>query len=155
MKSVIFTIIMVIISSCNKSDNEQTMIDTSIEMSIKNSNGVDLLNPNTPNYFNENTLSLFYLINGEVIEVNNPNLDYRKGFFIFKHQSEYRIRIFPNTDDKEKNPITYIKFNENPKDTLKCEFVRTNNSLICTKVWFNSELKYDSNVSERYFEIVK
>jgi hypothetical protein len=79
------------------------------------------------------------------------------GIFLFNHQSEYRIRVFPNDSEKEQYPITYIQWNSDDTDTIKCEYRRLENAVICTKVWFNEKGKWDESTgnAERYFKIVK
>lgn len=147
---------MSLLTSCNTDNNEQAIVDTSIDISIKNIDDIDLLNPINENSFNESEIKIFYLINGETIEYYEPELDSPKGFRIYQHQSEYRISIYPNQVISEVFPITYVKWNESTTDTIKCEYDRKNNYIICNKVWFNDELKYSlSSGSERYFEIIK
>jgi hypothetical protein len=141
--------------SCNKDDNEQVIIDTAINISVKDTEGNDLLNANSLNSLNQNSFKVIYEINGEQIEVNDENLDYPKGFFVYQHGNEYRIRVFPNTDKNSSYPITYIKWSEMDTDTLKCEIDRNGNSEICKKVWFNNELVWQAYDTERFFVIIK
>lgn len=91
--------------SCNKDDNEQVIIDTAINISVKDTKGNDLLNANSLNSLNQNSFKVIYKINGEQIEVNDKNLDYPKGFFVYQHENEYRISVFPNTDKNSSYPI--------------------------------------------------
>ena len=155
MKHLIFLISLLSIISCSKDNNEKLNIDTSIDLSVKDSYGVDLLNPNNPNTLDVDAIEIQYVSNGQAITVNNINLDYPKGFFIYKHNNEYRMRLFPNDDKDENYPITYIKWNGNDIDTLNCKIERNKNSQICKAVWFNGSIVWDDYNKERYFVIEK
>ncbi len=155
MKYLFFILTVMIFASCNLDDNEQVIIDTDINISVKDVDGNDLLNTNSPNSLNQNEFKIFYEIDGEQIEINDENLDYSKGFFVYQHESEFRIRIFPNTNKGVSYPITYIKWREMDIDTLKCEIDRNRSSEICKKVWFNDELVWQTYDTERFFEIIK
>lgn len=52
-------------------------------------------------------------------------------------------------------PITYIEWSENETDKIKCHFNRTENSVVCDKVWFNQELVYPNDTKDRIFKIIK
>lgn len=156
MRNLIIIISAVLLSACQKEDNNQFNLDTSFSMSIFDKNNVDLLNPENNNSFTEENIEVLYLIDGEEIKVNEPNLDYPKGFRIFKNDSEYRIGVFPNTNENLDFPITYIIWNGVDRDTIKCEIQRTDNSEICKKIWYNGELTWDSSENkERFFKIQK
>ncbi|MXV37823.1 hypothetical protein GO491_03890 [Flavobacteriaceae bacterium Ap0902] len=155
MKYLFLILTTMLFTSCNSDDNEQVIIDTDINISVKDVDGNDLLNTNNPNSFNQNEFKIFYEIDGEQIEVNDENLDYSKGFFVYQHESEFRIRIFPNTNKNASYPITYIRWSEMDIDTLKCEIDRNGSSEICKKVWFNNELVWQAYGTERFFEIIK
>lgn len=155
MKYLFFILSIMSFLSCNKDDSEQFIIDTAINISVKDAEGNDLLNSNSLNSLNQNVFKVIYEINGEQIEINDENLDYPKGFFVYQHENEYRIRVFPNTDKNTSYPITYIQWSEIDTDTLKCEIDRNESSEICKKVWLNNELVWQSYDTERFFEIIK
>ncbi len=157
MKSIILTLlIMASILGCNSDDEQQFNLDVGIEFSIKNSEGIDLLNPNNSESLNESEIKLFYLINGNVEEVFDPNMDSPRNFLIYKHESEYRIGISQNYSETEEFPITYIQWNNQDTDTLKCEYARTNRSIRQQKIWLNDELIWDASTNtEPFYEIIK
>ena len=155
MKYLFFILLAMLFTSCNSDDNELVIIDTAINISVKDVDGNDLLNTNNPNSLNQNEFKIFYELDGEQIEVNDENLDYPKGFFVYQHENEFRIRIFPNTDKNALYPITYIKWREMDTDTIKCEIDRNGSSEICKKVWLNNELVWQDYDTERFFEITK
>ncbi|MDA3780794.1 MAG: hypothetical protein PF487_11340 [Bacteroidales bacterium] len=155
MKYLFFILSIMFFLSCNKDDSEQFIIDTAINISVKDAEGNDLLNSNSSNSLNQNVFKVIYEINGEQIEINDENLDYPKGFFVYQHENEYRIRVFPNTAKNTSYPITYIQWSEIDTDTLKCEIDSTESSEICKKVWLNNELVWQAYDTERFFEIMK
>jgi len=85
MKYLFFMIVLfVFCTSCNKDNGNQFIESIPIDLSVKNAQGDDLLNPATPNSLDENKIKLFYLINGDVVEFSGPVAsDYPKGFFIY------------------------------------------------------------------------
>lgn len=156
MKNIFFIIIILFCSACSSDDNsDQMIVDTSINLSIRDSEGNDLLDPQTDNSYKESEIKLFYLKNGEEMEIFNSNLDYPKGFFIYKQENEFRMRIFPHTEMGEKFPTTYIKWNNSDIDTVKCNIEKTTSSEICTKVWFNNNIVWEAYETERFFKIIK
>lgn len=155
MKLIIYILTLLLSTSCGSDENDQVIVDTDINVSIKNSDGVDLLDSANPHSYREDSIKLFYIKNGEEVEVFDADMDYPKGFFIYKHENEYRMRIFPNIDKSEEFPLTYIKWNETTIDTIKCIIERKSNSQICKKVWFNNESVWEAYETERFFEIIK
>ena len=159
MKKTILTLtIMTLLLGCSKNsdDENQFSLGAVIELGIRNSAGVDLLNPNNQESFNESDIKLFYLINGNVEEVNNPTADLPRNFQIFEQNGSYRIGISLNYSESEELPITYVQWNETDTDTLKCKIRRTSSLVTAEKVWLNDELIWDeSSNNEPYFEIIK
>lgn len=153
MKYLIFFLLTMLFTSCNSDESEQFIIDTDINIAVKNSDGNDLLDSDSPNSIDENSIKIIYEINGEQVEVNDTDLDYSRGFFIYQHENEYRIRIFPNTSQSTEYPVTYIKWDDT--DTIKVDIERNRNSEICNKVWFNENLVWEAYETERFFEIIK
>ncbi len=146
--------------SCTSENVEgYVIIDTSMEIIVKDKDGSDLLNPDNENSLNTNLVKIYYEIGGKKIEVNEPHLDNPKGFSIFCKDNQYRIGIGPNTDRNEEYPLTYIEWNPDDTDTIKCLIERAKsrngNSTICRKVWFNGKVVWDDYGVERSFVIVK
>ena len=154
MKRFILILLTGLMISCNDNDNP-VIIDTAIDLSVNNYQGVDLLNPDDPNAFKENNIKIFYIENGKKIEVIKPNLEYPRCFFIFQHEKEYRIRIIANDNRKEEFPITIIQWDEKNADTIKCSIERRANIVVCSKVWINDSLAWGAYNKERFIEIIK
>jgi len=143
------------ISGCSdKKEKGFIIVDIGLEMSVKNTEGIDLLDPNSPGSFIAEDIKLFYLKNGEAEYVNEGHLDDPKGFRILRAEGEYRIRIVLNNSETEDFPITYIQWNEDRTDTIKCEIHREPGLVMCTKVWINDELKWEGYDTERFVEVI-
>lgn len=157
MKTTILLMLMTFFLSCdNENKKEGFVIDTVVQMTLKNKNGEDLLNPNTVGTFNTDKIKIYYVDKqGKPQVYYESNLDNPKGYFIFKSENEYKIQIFTNTDSSISNPITIIKWNEEVSDTLKCEIQKEPNREICTKVWVNDLLMYSDYSKERIINIIK
>lgn len=160
MRTIITLIILAVFVSCSKNNDDepqnQYSINRGVEISLKDSNGEDLLDPNNPTGYKADEIKLYYLINGEKQEVFDPNMDNPRNSLIYNHDSEYRIGISLNDTDSETLPITYVEWNEIETDTLQAEFFKTENTIQVIKTWFNGELKWDgSNGQDNFFTIVK
>jgi len=143
--------------SCSKNSG-QDYIDGGIHLKLENSSGSDLLDPNEGNTYNTEDIKLFYLQNGVEHLYLCGNCDHQKGYYIFKRDNKFVISIFTNIEVQQDgtDPITYIQWNENDRDTIQCHIKRNEDGsyIFCTKVWYNDSLVYDNN-GERYFTIIK
>ena len=160
MKAVILASILLLSAlfvACGKDDDCCTNVDTGIAISVKDEDGSDLLNPNNPNAFQEKDIEISHLVDGEKKEYFKPNRDTPKGFSIYQDSTigSYIIQIVTDDDSSEDFPVTYVRWSADDTDTIRCEYQRTENSLVCTKVWFNNVVKWEAYETGRYFEIVK
>lgn len=165
IKLFVITTIVLIISSCEKEKNDMTIVELTMDISYKTHSGVDLLVPVNENSYKEEQINLFHYINGESKLFYQGNLDYPKGFYIYKEEglSEYYyLRITaPNDYDNgsELNPfevITLIELDEGIIDTIKCKIEKGENSLVCKQIMYNGDVVWgwDDN-TERRFTIIK
>lgn len=149
---------LITLLSCSndKSKNEGFYLDTGINIFLKNSHGENLLN--TTNY-NSDRFKIYYKINGQKIEVNNPLMDNPKGYAINNLTNPISMGLGMNDADTELLPITYIEWNDSDTDTLKTYYHRTENLIVWTKIWLNdeeiSETTTPPNGSGRWITIVK
>lgn len=149
----------IILSSCITDDSYDPEFNyaTSFEMIVRDSEGIDLLNPSSLNSLNSDSIKLYYLENGIVSEVYSPNYDHPRNYLIYSEtDGTYRIRIFPNDIQTEQNPVTYIKWNEGDTDTITCTFIYTDNAIMLKEVRVNDVFKLDTTLNNgSTFEIVK
>lgn len=154
--------------SCSESENlDLNGIDNSlgVMINITNTEGSDLLDPNSPYYLDSENIKIFHKVNDELVEWYFGNLDSPYGFEVFSPE-EYGF-IFGNlyilgltatnpyyfTNEFEEFVTTYINWNETDMDTLKCQNKKLDYRLYCTKVWYNNQLiwdYYDSSYEKRY-----
>ncbi|MFK8105008.1 MAG: hypothetical protein AB8G15_21000, partial [Saprospiraceae bacterium] len=95
MKNLCLLSSLLLLFACTKKTNDQMVISTAIDLTVKNQAGEDLLDSQTEGYFSKDAIRLYYLVDGSLLEVNEPELDAAKGFSIFEAAKGYRIRIFP------------------------------------------------------------
>jgi hypothetical protein len=127
-------------------------IDTQVNLVLSNSDGSNLLNPSTPGHFSSDSIKLFYLTNGQKVEVYQSNLTYPRNFFVAKNESngEYFIRVFLN---EGKNALigdsttTYIQWSPARVDTINAIMFKSSNLTTTEKVWINGDVKYDSETN--------
>ncbi len=153
MKNLIYFLLLIVISAC-AGKKCCTLVDSGLNISVKDSAGNDLLDPSFPDSFKKDSIRLFYLIKGEKVEVYNPEMDFPRNFNIFKGTSGYLITIFPNEDKSTQYPITYIDWNKSNEDTIECEVDRSSETEFITKVWFDGQLQLQGGTS-REFSIIK
>ena len=130
-------------ASCKK--NEGVFISTDVEISVVNSQGQDLLN----SLYTKDNIIVSRLVNGQ-------NLPYTKEVIIRK-ENLHVLRLFASNTNEPN--ITLIQFGLLKPDTIRCEFLKSEGSIYCSKVWFNENLKFDdskqTNLIERRFTIIK
>lgn len=160
MKNLLIILTVTILLACSKSnemDNQYFNLDARLELSVFNLQNEDLLDPKNPNHLNTEDIKLFYVINGENQEVFDPNMAEPRNFIVFKHESEYRIKITLNHSETEDKPITYIKWSESDTDTVEVSYQRTKRSVLQNKIWLNGEQIWErgDNTIDPYFVLTK
>jgi len=157
-KLLIFSFTLVLLLSCKKTKEESAIVlSSNVDINLVDAAGNDLLDPNIPNTYNNNRISISYVTNGNPI-VYHDNSDYPNGYFIFKENMDslYTIRVFLNFDKNEKYPTTLIHWKNNETDTIRTKFKYINKNIILDSLWYNGVLKWDFNMNKRsLIEIVK
>jgi hypothetical protein len=121
------------------------VIDIGLDLTITDELGNDLLDRNNPEAFKEEHIRLFYIKNGEKIEVNNSA---SRDFFIFEdtQNDQFVFRVFLGGD----YPIgeTIIQWNNEESDTFLAEIEKFDNgNLLLRKVWYENNLVFDTKTS--------
>jgi hypothetical protein len=139
-KTILFITVFLLFISCTEDKPCSCFnIDAHINLFLKDSQGANLLN--TTNY-NSANYKIYYELNGQKIEVNNPLSGYPRGFLIDYENNTIYMRLFLNIDENETMPVTYIEWNNTDTDTLRVSVLRTENSIVWDKLWVNDELVY-------------
>lgn len=154
---IIFIAFALMISSCKKESDYTFNKDIKIEILLSDDEGEDLFNPESFFYYNKVSIKIFYLIDGQEVEMNNERLTPPRNFFLNYVQDRHRMQLYPNHDATEEFPVTLIKWNSSETDTIKCSFDRSSSTIICNKIWLNDELVWEltSLNQNRSFEIIK
>lgn len=162
MKNLLIILTVTTFLACSDSNDSNEIkqfynFDASLEFSVFNSQNEDLLNPKNPNHLNTSDFKVFYVINGEKQEVYDANMAYPRGFNIYEHENEYRIRIFLNHTDSEEKPITEIQWNDSDTDTLEVSYHKTGNAILQNIIWLNEEQIWErgDNTTDPYFVLTK
>lgn len=160
MKNLIFLCTFLLLFFCNSTEEEEIgfYIDSHIEFSVKNSDQVDLLNPNNNDIIDNSKIKIFYLVDGVKTAFFKAHWDYPKGYIIFKHENNYRIRVFLNNESNNTEKVTtFIQWNKNKTDKVEATFNRNNNSIMQQKIWLNNEEIWElgNNTIDPYFILTK
>jgi len=162
MKKLIVFLVITALFACNKEDDAYPDgagdLNVLFEFSVFNSQDVDLLDPATPNHIEEDDIRLFYEIDGKILGVYNPYMDYPRNFMIYKHENEYRIRVFLNHTDAVDEPITHIQWNSDDTDVVNATFKRTKYYVRVNRVWLNGTQIWDyatDGDDNKYFKLIK
>ena len=161
---IVLFLLGIIIISCNSDDENNNTpsyynLETSVEFKVSSPAGVDLLNPNNANAYIAENIKIYYLRNGEIEEIYNPNMDAPRNFSIISPEDTgedfYGIAIGLNSSQLE-NAITYIEWSETDTDTIRANFQSGDNFTILTKAWYNDVLIFDEDIiPETLPEIIK
>jgi hypothetical protein len=142
INSIIFCI-AVCVFSCKKEIG--TLVSTNVDFNVINAQGQDLLN----SVFTKDNILVTHLVNGEYVK---PSQEIR----IYK--ATLHVLTIYDKGNSEPN-ITLIQFGNSKPDTIRKELLKTNNSVFCSKVWINGELKFDdskrTNSIRRLITLVK
>ena len=97
-------------------------------------------------------MKLYYLVNGEKIEVYDSNMAYPRNIGLITETTPYTLGITTYDGDEdlisEENgvktgvSIAYLELNENVSDTIKTQWEsKEGKYFVNRKVWYNGELK--------------
>lgn len=150
--------LLLTVTACEKENIGYTIVDTDIDLSVVNQEGVDLLSNGT---IVESKVKTFHLIEGEFVEYFEDHLDAPRGLLFVEEEREghHFIRLFPSDKMVDKKSVTIIDWGleEYPQDTLVATFALSRNAKVCTSVALNGEEVWNEKThsQDRYFTIKK
>lgn len=126
--------IVSIITSCSKSSDNAEDIGANLDIYVQNSEGKNLLG----DVYKEENIKLYYLDAGKVKEVYDPNMATPRNVKFVDIAGSKVLRVFTNLND-EAYPITYIEWNKEEMDTIRCHYRRSenNSNINIDSVWYN------------------
>lgn len=135
--------IAVCLFSCKKEVG--TFVSTNVQFNVVNSQGQDLLN----SVFTKDNIQVTHLVNGEYVKPSQQ--------ISIDKETLHVLTVFDKAGSEPN--ITIIQFGNSKPDTIRKELLITSNSVYCSKVWINGELKFDdsnqTNLIPRRFTLVK
>ncbi|TPE46415.1 hypothetical protein [Pontibacter mangrovi] len=155
MKKFLLLIAVALVVSCSTDEEDCcTIIDTGVSIKYLNGQGENLLE--VDGGIDVADINIYHKINNDWVKYFRGNLDYPKGFYTVERENGTYLVVFPSTTIGESGySETKIEFSETDFDILKTEVQKKNSSEIVTMVWYNDELKWEGNQSERLIEVVK
>lgn len=154
MKKIIsICLIAFTLFSCNSDEVIRGFnYDATLNITVTNSSGHDLLDPANSDAFDQSKIKILYLVKGKLIQGDGGGTDNPRNFAISKQDNRYVMRVFLNSSEEEQYPETYIQWTESNTDIIKIEYNRSANSVTKKTVWLNNELV--SSI-DPYLKIVK
>ncbi len=152
-KSILFSLFFLI--SCEK-DSGSANSDILIRVKVVNSLGQDLLN--SPVTFDKDNITVTQIVDGKMTVYTGAHLG--SGFNLYKTENNLNmLTVVPTLNGGRTVTTTLLKLGTAKVDTIKCDFIRTNNSIYCSKVWLNDVLQFSddpqTNQVPRILTIVK
>jgi len=145
--------------SCEKNIGG-VLIDTNVDLTFRDANGADLLNPLASNAIKDDGLEVFVLKNGIKTRYYQANLDAPKSFKIFKEgDASYVMRFYFDILEENFNGNTvtqYLRYKDGSEDMLVAEFNsnRKRNKVI-QKVWINGVLRWSAGDGSAAIVVIK
>lgn len=159
MKSALAIVFSLMLLSCSDDNSEADSVSTHFDVLVKNAEGTDLLNPENPDAFTEESIKLYLLVDGERKLYYKDNYDHPHGFRIDKAEEtgRYYLRVFPEFEKSNEESTVFLKFSSLAEDTIRQQYDIGPGYIACTKIWHNGNLVWDSSTADniRYFEMVK
>lgn len=154
----VFCIICLVASliSCKNEDDDCCMVvDTSIVIKYVNNNSESILNK--PEGLPTSDIKVYHKIDGQWVEYYESNLDFPEGFSVRSVGEEDFLVLYPSLNFFNGNySETKIEFSENDADIVKAQFNLSTGNTICSKVWYDNELKWEQlDGGERAFTVIK
>ena len=144
---ILIMIIAFLINSCEEKEC-CVNIDVGISISVVDSIGNDLLNPENPNSFSFEGIRIYDLVDGEKDLFYNGHLDSPRNIALLdpRLDDKYRLGLIFNLTTGEYN-TRFIQWDDNIEDEFKVQFYRNNGNTTILKVWLNQELVWDSDIN--------
>jgi hypothetical protein len=176
MKNILFLLLIVVFAACSEKEEEllKPAIDSSINgvnldfavtLSYLNRNGEDLLNPSTLNSLSFDSMKLYYLIDGVMVEArdSNPMAYDQSALRFIKEVNPHVLMAFTyhHGDEglvSEENGIkkgvstAYLVLNEQDTDTIQTEWESGPNYFTNMYVSYNGQLP---DIESNCFTVIK
>jgi hypothetical protein len=133
--------------------------DVLFEFSVVNNSGLDLLDQDNAESFNQSNIRIYNSDGNDTSMVFNENSDAPYGYAIIERESIKRIRPFFDIND-ELTVFGYIRWNQDDLDTIQLKLIQqSSNVKRLTSIFYNNSEVWNegdsTNPDNRYFQIVK
>lgn len=156
MKRFLLLITLVSLVGCSSDEGENccTIIDTGVSIKYLTEEGENLLE--IEEGFTISDITVYHRINKQWVKYFEGNLDHPKGLRIEDREDGKYLKVFvSSTTDDQGYSQTKLEFSDSDFDVIQAAVDKAHNNTILTKVWYNGELKWEGNQSDRIIEVVK
>ncbi|MFD1095558.1 hypothetical protein [Salegentibacter chungangensis] len=153
-KFTLFLFLTSLLNSCSSESDCCAIVDTLTWIKYVDEAGSNFL---AKEGITEADIEVYHKINGAWEEYYEGNLDSPKGIALTEREGEIYLRLYPNTNTSEASySETKLVFkNFEGADLIKTKIDRSGNTTRVTEVYYNGELKWQSQEDERIFEVIK
>ncbi len=149
MKPVLLLALLFVLPmyNCKKNNNLREAINYSVQIFVENRSGQNLLDPNTPGYFKEENIRMYWLVDGKEELFYYPHLDHPFGLVVAKElgQANAYLNIYSVNHKAKENPTTtYIDWGNGDRDTVLAKMTLNpggDKYQLVEKVWINGTLQ--------------
>lgn len=141
-----------IYSQNNTKTKKAMYVNINIDIAFKDKDGNNLLDFNNENHFEAKDITVYNMVNGEKIKVDNPRIDHPNNQFIYKDEATKTnlLRVFLEAE------FILLQLNATTTDTIKCTLKKSKGNTHIEKVWYNGKLKWTyGKESSQVITIVK
>jgi hypothetical protein len=140
--------------SCNKDQIRGSIEDGTIAMLRFDSTGKNLLDPSIPGYVARDQIKVYHVVDGKTILFFQGNLEAYNGVVVRSVNNDptsnyLDVMLYQGTTDQEITK-TIIKWPGGDADTVQALTVNRPGLRYFSKIWQNSELKYEAGVTQGF-----
>lgn len=156
MKRFLLLSLIVALTGCSSDEPENccVVIDTGVSIKYLTKEGANLLE--MEDGYTPSDITVYHRIDNQWVKYFEGNLYEPKGLRIEEREDGKYLKVFVSTNtDAEGYSETKLEFSETDADVIRAAVDKAHNNTIVTKVWYNGQLKWESNQSDRIIEVLK
>ncbi len=156
MKRFLLLFSLVTLTGCSSDEAENccVVIDTGVSIKYLTKEGDNFLE--MEDRYTLSDITVYHKVDNQWVKYFEGNLNEPKGLRIEEREDGKYLKVFVSTTtDAEGYSETKLEFSETDADVIRAVVDKAHHNTIVTKVWYNGQLKWEGNQSDRIFEVLK